>query len=163
MLNPITVPQGCHPIELVQFWRGEYKRGQPHPLHWALFLRTARRSAAVPLDAPRGNFYEVVGTQDTYTAQFLQQVTFEPDGLGDWRGTHVIGWVSPGQVGVFERAVRQVPVWRHRPDWRSQQWVYDVVRAVGGSYQGVHMSDVTFVVLHKHMGRLLDAWERGDI
>jgi len=166
VLNPVTAPPGCHPIELVQFWRGEYKRGQPFPLHWALFLRTAPslgRRTAVPPDTPRGNFYELVGTQDTYTAQFLQHVTFEPDTVGDWRGTYVIGWVSPGQVGVFERAARQVQVWRHRPDWRSQQWVYEVVRAVGGNYQGMQMSDVTFGGLHKHMGRLLDAWERGDI
>lgn len=113
--------------------------------------------------APRGNFYEIMGTPETYTAQFLPSVTFEPDVLPDWRGTHVIGWVHPGQLSAFEMVVRQVPVWRHKPDWRSQQWVYEVVRTVGGSYQGVFMDGVTFGGLQRQMGRLLDAWENGDI
>ncbi|KAF8414788.1 hypothetical protein L210DRAFT_3590497, partial [Boletus edulis BED1] len=37
----VQVPPGCYPLELVQFWRNEYKHGQPFPLHWALFMRTA--------------------------------------------------------------------------------------------------------------------------
>ncbi|KAH0827388.1 hypothetical protein J3R83DRAFT_4041 [Lanmaoa asiatica] len=186
VLNPVQVPPSCYPIELAQFWRGEYKRGQPFPLHWALFVRTAppsvspssssgphgsaharqRRAATTTTTTPtvpRGNFYELVGTPDTYTAQFLPSVTFEPEMLADWRGTHVIGWVSPGQLHVFERVVKQVPVWRHRPDWWSQQWVYEVVRAVGVSYQGVLMDGVSFGGLQRHMGRLLEAWENGDI
>ncbi|KAG8213581.1 hypothetical protein J3R82DRAFT_10249 [Butyriboletus roseoflavus] len=187
VLNPVQVPPGHYPIEVIQFWRDEYKRGQPFPLHWALFVRTAPRApspAPVPsagthgpgpfaharprrpsmnTGAPRGNFYELVGTPDTYTAQFLPNATFEPDGLVDWRGTHVIGWVHPGQMSVFETVVRQVPVWRHRPDWRSQQWVYEVVKAVGGGFQGVFMDGVTFGGLQRQMGRLLDAWENGDI
>lgn len=174
MLNAVQVPSGHYPIELAQFWRDEYRRGQPFPLHWALFVRTAprppsagqgrsRRLTATIPSTPRGNFYELVGSPDTYTAQFLYNVAFEPDMLPDWRGTHVIGWVSPGQLSMFEMAVKQVPVWRHRPDWRSQQWVYDVVRAVGTNYQGVFMEGATFGGLQRHMGRLLDAWENGDI
>ncbi|KAI9572300.1 hypothetical protein HD554DRAFT_2015360, partial [Boletus coccyginus] len=166
-------------IEIVQFWRNEYKRGQPFPLHWALFLRTApgsptpgpsthgsaraRSSHHGPGSTPRGNFYELAGGTDTYTAQFLSNVTFSPETLPDWRGTHVIGWVHPTQLGVFESVVRQVPVLRHLPDWRCQQWVYEVVRAVGVSYQGLFMDGVAFVELQRHMGRLLDAWENGDI
>jgi len=171
VLAPVQVPPGCYPIEIVQFWRNESKRGQPFPLHWALFLRTAppsptpraRSGHHVPSSTPRGNFYELAGSTDTYTAQFLSNVTFSPETLPDWRGTHVIGWVHPAQLGVFERVARQAPVWRHRPDWRCQQWVYEVVRAVGGNYQGLFMDGVTFVELQKHMGRLLDAWENGDI
>ena len=172
VLPPVQVPPGCYPIELVQFWRGEYKRGQPVPLHWALFVRTApaparargrRATAATTPGTPRGNFYELAGNTDTYTAQFLSNVTFEPEGLPDWRGTHVIGWVHPAQLGVFERAARQVQVWRHRPDWLCQQWVHEVVRTVGGQHHGVFMDGVTFVALQKHMGRLLEAWENGDI
>lgn len=75
----------------------------------------------------------------------------------------MIGWVTPGQLPAFEAIVRQVPVWRHRQDWRSQQWVHDVVRAVGGGYQGMFMDAVTFGGLQKHMKRMLDAWENGDI
>ena len=173
VLPPVQVPPGCYPIELVQFWRDEYKRGQPFPLHWALFVRTApapararpgRRATTTPA-TPRGNFYELVGNTDTYTAQFLSSASgFEPEALPDWRGTHVIGWVHPAQLGVFERAVRQVQVWRQRPDWRCQQWVYEVMRAVGGQHDhGVFVEQVTFVLLQRHMGRLLEAWENGDI
>ncbi|KAF8550898.1 hypothetical protein OG21DRAFT_359101 [Imleria badia] len=186
-LTPVQVPPGCYPIELVQFWRNEYKRGHPIPLHWALFVRTApptSQHASTPsthgsasasthararpgrqttTQTPRGNFYELVGSPDTYTAQFLSSVHFEPEALPDWRGTHVIGWVHPTQLGVFERVVRQVPVWRHRPDWRCQHWVYEAVSAVGTGHPGVFVDGVTFVGLQKQMGRLLDAWENGDI
>lgn len=178
ILSPVAVPAGCYPIELAQFWRDEYKRGQPYPLHWALFVRTAPRLASTRSTAgtaaamgrprhasttPRGNFYELAGTEDTYTTQLMQGVTFEPDMVADWRGSHVIGWVSAGQLGVFEGVVRQVQVFRHRADWRSQHWVYEVVRAIGGNYQGVFMDGVAFGGLQAHMGKLLDAWERGDI
>ncbi|KAG9316250.1 hypothetical protein JVU11DRAFT_2277 [Chiua virens] len=175
-LTPVQVPSGCYPIELVQFWRDECTPSQPSPLHWALFVRTAPlrapctgsspRSRSASLSGPVGNFYELVGTPDTYTAQFLPDVMFEPSALADWRGTHVVGWVSPGQLGVFERVVRQVPVWRHRADWWCQQWVYDVVRAVGASAcPGVFiMTDgMTFGGMQRHLGRLLEAWENGDI
>jgi hypothetical protein len=171
VLPPVQVPLGCHPIELVQFWRDEHTRGQPFPLHWALFVRTAaapargrqgRRATTIPA-TPRGNFYELVGNTDTYTAQFLSSVTFEPEALPDWRGTHVIGWVHPAHLGVFERAVRQVQVWRQRPDWRCQQWVYEAMRAVGGQSHGVFVEQVTSGALQRHMGRLLEAWENGDI
>lgn len=178
---PVQVPPGCYPIELVQFWRNEYKRGQPIPLHWALFVRTAppapqrastssvhgpargRSNCQTTTQTPRGNFYELVGSPDTYTAQFLSSIHFEPEALPDWRGTHVIGWVHPTQLGVFERVVKQVQVWRHRPDWRCQHWVYEVVSAIGASHPGVFTDGVTFVGLQRQMGRLLDAWENGDI
>lgn len=75
----------------------------------------------------------------------------------------MIGWVHPTQLGVFERVVKQVQVWRHRPDWRCQHWVYEVVSAIGASHPGVFTDGVTFVGLQRQMGRLLDAWENGDI
>lgn len=175
MLTPVQVPPGYYSIELCQFWRNEYKHGQPFPLHWALFVRTVRSSPRGPTSAlartqpgrtqiPQGNFYELVGTTDTYTAQFLSSVMFSPETLPDWRGTHVIGWVHPAQLGAFERVVRQVPVWRGRPEWRCQQWVYEVMCALGGGRcEGVYVEVYALAGLQRQMGWLLEAWEKGDI
>ncbi|KAN0090758.1 hypothetical protein V8E55_004324 [Tylopilus felleus] len=174
-LVPVQVPPGCYPLELVQFCRHELNRSQSHPLHWALFVRTspptapmgglpARPRPGTVHQQAHGNFYELVGTPDTHTAQFFPGA-FAPETYPDWRGTHVIGWVQPVVLGAFERAVRQVPVWRGRPEWRCQQWAYEVVCALGGGRcQGVYVdAGVTWAGMQRQMGRLLEAWESGDI
>lgn len=77
--------------------------------------------------------------------------------------------MRPGALPAFERAVKKVQVWRHRADWQSQHWVYEAICAcgVGGRDRPegvfVDVAGVSFGGLQKHMGRLLDAWEKGDI
>ncbi|KAF8441653.1 hypothetical protein L210DRAFT_788092, partial [Boletus edulis BED1] len=153
----VQVPPGCYPLELVQFWRNEYKHGQPFPLHWALFMRTA------PPPPP------LVGAPDTFTAQFLATVAFSPEMLPDWRGTLVVGWVHPAAVRAFERVARGVRVWRQRPEWRCQEWVFEVLCALGEEERkrkaqaDWRIEGWTFPGLQRQMGKLLDAWENGDI
>ncbi|KAG6378307.1 hypothetical protein JVT61DRAFT_14028 [Boletus reticuloceps] len=200
----VQVPPGCYPLELVQFWRNEYKRGQPYPLHWALFVRTAsppppvrpgpaRRSTTTQVGTHThththtvtatshpthrdgvgyGHFYELVGVPDTFTAQFLATVAFSPEMLPDWRGTLVVGWVHPAAVRAFERVARGVRVWRQRPEWRCQEWVFEVLCVLGeeerkrkaqADWRGWRIEGWTFPGLQRQMGKLLDAWENGDI
>ena len=151
VLDPVQVPPGCFPIEVVQFWRGEYTPGYPLPLHWAIVVRTS---------AQHGNCHEIVGDTNTYTTQDRFDILLQE--RGDWRGSHVVGYVSPTRLDALLNHIALVPVVRQRWTWNCQNWVYDVLR-------GLHDPDLytdvnlTFGALQTQMWCLLEAWEVGDI
>ena len=147
----MEVPPGCFPIEVVQYWRGEYAPNRPLPLHWSIIVRTS---------AQRGNCHEIVGDINTYATQdrfgiFLHE-------RGDWRGAHVIGYVSPARLDDLLNHIALVPVIRNRWTWNCQNWVYDALKGLNDDelYTDVNM---TFAALQTQMSCLLEAWEVGDI
>ena len=147
----MRVPPGCFPIEVVQFWRGEYRPRYPLPLHWAIIVRTS---------AQRGNCHEIVGDMETYATQDRFDIPlYKGD---DWRGNHVIGYVSPTRLEDLLNHIALVPVVRHRLSWNCQNWVYEALKGLKGPelYTDANM---TFETLQTQMWCLLDAWEMGDI
>lgn len=151
-LDPIKVPKGCFPIEVVQFWRGEFKRGSPLPLHWAIVVRTS---------ASRGNCHEIVGDMNTFATQDRFDIPLLHD--EDWRGSHIVGYVSPARMDDLSNHIALVPVVRRRWSWNCQNWVYDVLEGLrdpGGMYVD---EKLTFGKLQAQMMYLLEAWERADI
>lgn len=150
-LDPVQVPPGCYPIEVVQFWRGEYRRGHPLPLHWSIFVRTS---------ATRGNCHEIVGDMETFATQDRFDIPFL--NTDDWRGSHVVGYVAPGRLDDLLNHIALVPVVRHRWGWNCQNWVYEVLK--GLKNPGLYTDEkLTFGKLQTHMLCLLEAWEVGDI
>lgn len=151
VLDPVKVPAGYYPIEVVQYWRGEYAPGRPLPLHWAIIVRTSEK---------RGNRHEIVGDSETYTTQDRFDVPLYE--TGDWRGGHVIGYVAPVRLDDLMTHVALVPVVRHRWTWNCQNWVFDALKALHCEdlYTDVNM---TLGALQTQMSFLLEAWEVGDI
>ena len=154
ILDPVLVPQDCYPIEVAQYWRGEFRSRQPLPLHWSIIIRTS---------AGRGNTHEIVGDTDTYATQDRFDVPLQQG--EDWRGSHVIGYVAPAQMNDLLNRIALVPVVRYRLSWNCQNWVYEVLQGLSGLelYTDVAGANVTFEALQTHMMCLLDAWEAGDI
>lgn len=151
ILDPVQVPPGYFPIEVAQFWRGEYRPGQPLPLHWSIIVRTS---------AERGNSHEIVGDTDTYATQDRFDIPLQHG--EDWRGSHVVGYVSPDRLDGLLNHIALVPVVRHRWSWNCQNWVYEALQGLNrsGLYTDVNM---TFGSLQTQMCCLLEAWEMGDI
>ena len=151
VLEPIKVPEGCYPIEVVQFWRGQYATHKPHPLHWAIIVRTS---------AYRGNRHEIVGNTETYSTQDAFDIPLYE--TKDWRGSHVVGYVAPAQMNDLLNRIALVPVVRNRWTWNSQNWVYEALEGLRHAklYTDV---DMTFGSLQTQMSCLLEAWELGDI
>ncbi|KAF8120105.1 hypothetical protein EV363DRAFT_1481544 [Boletus edulis] len=150
-LDPVKVPSGFFPIEVVQFWRGEYKKRIPFPLHWSIIVRTS---------ADRGNCHEIVGDMDTYATQDRLDT---PLRFGDdWRGSHVVGYVSPPRMDDLLNHIALVPVLRHRSGWNCQNWVYDVLKGLK-SPDLYTDENLTFGKLQTQMWCLLEAWEVGEI
>ncbi|KAH0833398.1 hypothetical protein J3R83DRAFT_12503 [Lanmaoa asiatica] len=151
VLDPVQVPPGYFPIEVVQFWRGEYTRGRPLPLHWAIIVRTS---------ALRGNCHEIVGDINTYATQ--DRIDIPLHERDDWRGSHVIGYVSPDRMDDLLNHIALVPVVRHRWTWNCQNWVYEALEGLNDEdlYTDVNL---TFAALQTQMCCLLEAWEVGDI
>ena len=147
----MQVPPGCFPIEVVQFWRGEYKPGHPLPLHWSIIVRTS---------AERGNCHEIVGDMDTYTTQDRFNIPLQNG--EDWRGSHVAGYVSPTRLDDLLNHIALVPVIRHRWGWNCQNWVYDVLKGLKDPELYTD-AKLTFGKLQTQMWSLLEAWEVGDI
>ena len=153
ILDPVQVPAGFYPIEVTQFWRGEYAPGRPLPLHWSIVVRTAAR---------RGNTHEIVGDTDTYATQDRFDVALSE--TGDWRGAHVVGYVAPDKLDALWTHIALVQVVRGRLSWNCQNWVYEVLRALpNGSEIYTDAATVRLETLQTHMMCLLDAWEMGDI
>ena len=153
ILDPVCVPKGHYPIEVVQFWRGEYLTGRPLPLHWAIIVRTSPQ---------RGNCHEIVGDMHTYTTQDRFNILLPGEKHKDWRGSHVVGYVSPSRLDQLLDHIALVPVVRQRWTWNCQNWVYDALYGLNhpGLYTDVNM---TFGALQTHMCCLLEAWELGEI
>lgn len=151
ILDPVQVPPGCYPIEIVQFWRGEYRPGQPLPLHWSIIVRTS---------AKRGNSHEIVGDIDSYATQDRFDIPLQYG--ADWRGSHVVGYVSPARMDDLLNHIALMPVVRGRWSWNCQNWVYEALKGLKDKemYTDVNM---TFGSLQTHMMCLLEAWEVGDI
>ncbi|KAG8212840.1 hypothetical protein J3R82DRAFT_11141 [Butyriboletus roseoflavus] len=151
VLDPVRVPPGYFPIEVVQFWRGEYRPRHPLPLHWAIIVRTSPE---------RGNCHEIVGDIDTYATQDRFDIPLLKG--GDWRGNHVIGYVSPARLDDLLNHIALVPVVRHRFGWNCQNWVYEALKGLRDPelYTDASMS---FGTLQTQMWCLLDAWEVADI
>ena len=153
VLEPMRVPPGYFPIEVVQFWRGEIVPGRPLPLHWAIIVRT---------DADRGNCHEIVGDKHTYATQDRFDIPVNWERHKDWRGAHVVGYVSPDRLNDFLNHIALVPVVRERWTWNCQNWVYDALTGLNQPdlYTDVNM---TFGALQTQMCCLLEAWEIGEI
>ncbi|KAI9460286.1 hypothetical protein HD554DRAFT_2041665 [Boletus coccyginus] len=150
-LDPVRVPPGCFPIEVVQFWRGEYRRGHPLPLHWSILVRTS---------AQRGNYHEIVGDMNTYATQDRLDIPLQNG--DDWRGSHVVGYVSPTRLDDLLNHIALVPVVRHLWGWNCQNWVFDVLRGLKDPEMYTD-AELTFGKLQMQMFYLLEAWEVGDI
>ncbi|KAF8124723.1 hypothetical protein EV363DRAFT_1353507 [Boletus edulis] len=151
VLQPVKVPQGYYPIQVVQFSRGEYPHGHPYPMHWAIVVRTS---------ADRGNRHEIVGDKHTYMTQARFDIP-----LGqtmEWRGSHTIGYVSPNRLNDLLNHIALVPVIRERWTWNCQNWVYDVLKGLNDIEMYTDV-DMTLGHLQTHMLRLWEAWEEGDI
>ncbi|KIJ19159.1 hypothetical protein PAXINDRAFT_97186 [Paxillus involutus ATCC 200175] len=150
-LDPVQVPPGCFPIEVVQFWRGERSPRRPYPLHWAIFVRTS---------PGRGNYYQVAGNIDTFTVDARYNVPLQ--NREAWRGSHVVGYVAPSHLHNLEVHLAQIPVVRHCRDWNCQNWVYDALKRLNFQelYTDVHLS---MSRLQTQMCCLLEAWEIGEI
>ncbi|KAG8212841.1 hypothetical protein J3R82DRAFT_11142 [Butyriboletus roseoflavus] len=151
ILDPVQVPPGFFPIEVVQYWRGEYIPGCPIPLHWAIIVRTSAR---------RGNSHEIVGDMNTFTTQDCFNIPLQE--RDDWRGGHVIGYVSPARLDDLLNHIALVPVVRHRWTWNCQTWVYEVLKGLNDPelYTDVNL---TLGALQTQMSCLLEAWELGEI
>ncbi|KAN0092550.1 hypothetical protein V8E55_003334, partial [Tylopilus felleus] len=146
------VPPGCYAIEVVQSWRGEVKRGMPYPLHWAIVVRTS---------AERGNTHEIVGDMNTYATQ--DRFNFPLRMNDDWRGSHVVGYVSPDRMDDLLNHIALIPVVHRRWSWNCQNWVYDVLQGLKKPGEMYTDERLTFSKLQTHMFYLLEAWEAGDI
>ncbi|KAN0092551.1 hypothetical protein V8E55_003335 [Tylopilus felleus] len=150
-LKPVQVPLGCYPIEVVQFWRGEVVRGYHFPLHWAIIVRTS---------AERGNTHEIIGDMNTFAT--LDRFNTSLHTRDDWRGSHVVGFVSPARLDQLLNRIALVEVVRGRWAWNCQNWVHEALH--GLNYPGLYTDvNMTFAALQTQMACLLEAWEIGDI
>lgn len=151
VLTPMRVPLGHFPIEIVQYWRGERAPGQPFPLHWAIFVRTA---------GSIGNYYHVLGNIDTFSVAIERNI--QQTIRGSWRGSHIVGFVAPHHLAALENALYRVPVVRYDPSWNTQKWVHEALRTLRSLNFFVD-PEVTMAKLQTQMACLIEAWENGEI
>jgi len=153
-LEPVRVPPGCYPIEVVQFWRGERAPGYPLPLNWSILVRTSE---------DYGDWHELVG--DTYTYAMDTRFEVPLEGLEqreDWRGSHVVGYVAPYRAHHLWRRMRGTPVVRHDWTWNTQNWVCDALQGMWDRDMYVDVN-LTLASMQTQMCCILEAWELGEL
>ncbi|KAG6370921.1 hypothetical protein JVT61DRAFT_10948 [Boletus reticuloceps] len=122
---------------------------------------TGRYSFLPQRGAAVGNFYEI--GDSLQSGYFTQQVINNRHPTWDKgeRGSHLVGWVSPGYLGALETRFSLVPIQQGRPDWNCQTWAVEALKGLNQP-NIIYAVQMDYAQWFQQMAIVEKAWDVGD-
>jgi len=135
-----------------QIHRGGASEDNTLPFHWAILFHEKENFR-------EAHVYQVIGNIDTYMFDTIHVVNDFTKSEG-YRGAVRVGTIHRNDIEKAEEIIKDIPVYRHRPDWSCQNWCLSALSRLKAA--GLTTATKSETLLRDELTEQNNLWESGE-